>query len=298
MKYIVTVTDLHRSLVRGMHFTEPKEQVDVGRRGAKQGVRIHINALRNLIKCALDPQSVAVVSHPFHPWFALFAMMARKIELYDDGTAYYARSLIPSNYRSKIYQFMVARHFKWTVDAEAVSDYGVMLAHSGAERMHALYPDLLELSPPPVPTPIDRSKAFPLSDGALDSESVTIYLDTAPHLSPAGGDAVAVMRILEDLASRSTGGAIYYRAHPTGSTEITRILENTTWARALTGAFEDRVSRIRVECVVSYFSSGAISVKNTHPDAMVINLRNNSQPNATSGLEKLFRGLGASEIQY
>ncbi len=271
--------------------------INVERNGAGMSFRSVVRASGQLARCALDRHSVAVISHPFNPWFSLFALFARDIEVYDDGTAYYNETKIPGGALSIVYRFLTFRHFRWREVAPPHDDYGTMLRTSRASALHAMYPHALEGVPYEV-VPIDLTLAFPRVVPDENATMVRLFLDTGCDVAPQGTAAEAAVRALEGLASVQPGATFYYRPHPTGPSEVSQLLAKCSWAMLMDGALEDVVREYNVVEVISFSSSGALSIKNMFPEARVINMKRIGSPSAPRALERVFSGLRADEVAY
>ena len=297
MRYVIAITDLHRALLRGMGSADEGDRVDVvvARTSEMTSPGRFAPVFRALVCCLWDRESVAVISHPFNPWFALYAFVARSIEIYDDGTAYYAESSTPSGLPVLVYKLLTAKHFRWRIDRTPVRDFGTMLAASKAKVMHAMYPQFLRPLPMPV-RGIDLTIAF--QEGVkIATPYATVYLDTHPSRVGTAEAATKVIECLRVAARAEPTGTIYYKPHPTGPSSVATALASMSWARLLPGPFEEALQHTAINRVYSFSSSGALSVKNTYPEARIFNFATAKTIAAPDLLTLFFRRLGAHEIE-
>jgi len=294
MNHYVALTDFH---VRLLQAITDEEVIVVPRSNQRRRwLRAAPTVLRALVRCLVDPTARVIVSHPFNPVAALFLACARQAAFFDDGVAYYADSPIPRSRKSAVYRWLTRRHIDWDqVRRSPNPGYGTVLAAARIDTMYALFPDLLQ-APHCRLVEIEggrgRAAARELPG---DSAGAILFLDTREEYL-RGVDQDGVIALLADRA-REGSGQIFFKAHPSQRSSLSRRLDEQAWAREVTGVLEEWIDEERIDEVYSFSSSGALSVAFVHPRAKILTLRSPAfAADSQARLTALFDKIGAVDV--
>lgn len=292
--FLVTATSLHRRLVNGISLPDKTAIVNAARKS--EGSRFLGSLPRvilGLIKCVLNRDSVAVIPHPFHPVFALYCLTARNLVLYDDGTANYINSSIPSGRLATFYKMLSARHFAWrSVDGTPVASFRAMVESSKAKSFYAIFPSLQSYGAIHVEA-INLELAFQSRDSLSTGE--VLLLDTSPDHSPVGRDASKVFDYFKGLRTQ-LAEPIIYKPHPTGRTELGKLLIDSGLAMEITVDLEQYLESTRFKKVYSFYSSGAVVAKLLDRETQLFNLPNRSLEAVAPDSSNFFSRIGAVSV--
>lgn len=250
--------------------------------------------LLNLVRCAIAPDSTIVVPHPFHPILALFCLVGKNLILYDDGTASYVESKVPNNRKVRLYMRLSSRLFGWGTRASVQEiNFREMVEGSRANQMFAIFPQLQQYRSVRV-EPIDLDEAFQEKGGTNTGNS--LLLDTHPDISPKLADAEKIVSYFEDeVIAREM--PLWYKPHPTGVSEIGRILIGKPWVKTVEMNLEEFLEQNRFENVYSFYSTGAVIAKLVCPETSLFNLPNAQIDLIAPNNKTFFAQIGAVDVE-
>lgn len=297
MKYFVSITDLHTSLIEGMR-SDGDAVIVFPKRGSRVA---KIRALPTLVywlfRVVIDCKSHVYVSHPFSSVTSTYIAVARRVSFFDDGTGYYGRPSFPSGLRVAINKFITGRVVDWkTISKLERPSFPDLLVYSKIESFSAMFPDLIRVANGPV-VAVDLSRAFPQGErsGADRSERVTLFLDS--HDSTASKVNVSsLLDALRRAAGMSADGILYFKPHPAQTSRISHQLREMTWAREISGALESGTLRAPIDQVLSFASSGAIVLKLRDSATRIVNIRHSALARDEE-LDRLFDRLDSSDLR-
>lgn len=297
MKYFVSVTDLHSALLDGIRSSGDGVFVEYPMRGSLYSKLKSVPRVGwTLLRAWADRDSHVFVAHPFTSVTAAFTAAAKRLSLFDDGTAYYNNPPLPSGKREALDRWLTRRKFNWrAIDVIPRPTFSDLVANSKAVTFHAIFPSLVN-APNVRVLPVDMTLAFPLFSGqeGPGSDPISLLLDTRDEGLPKA-PLESLVRTLADAAELSPSGRMFFRAHPSEESRLTQALRLEPWAVEVTEPLESFIRHTPIGRVYSFFSSGALSVKLTQPSAQVVNIRSRDE-SVNPGLARLYFHLDAREV--
>lgn len=266
MKYFIAVSEFHKKAYRSIFAGEPAPFLFVVKKEKswRNSVRNFVFGSKLFLIACFDRKAHLYIPHPWGPWFSLMVLVSKEISIYDDGTAYYNNSPVPNSYLAKIYFHLSRKLTKYSSWEEVLGKgYRDYLFSSNINSYHSVFPDFFKGSKGLSVSPIVFDK---VEGDNFESEISCIYVDSTSRMADRAG-IDRVVSFLEEISSK--GIKVYFKAHPTERSLISKALEKKDWTKEVTEGLEVFFSKVKVEKMFCLYSSSMITLRIMQPEAKI-----------------------------
>ncbi|WP_315809141.1 polysialyltransferase family glycosyltransferase [Pseudomonas sp. C9-3] len=261
MIYIICTSGFHKEIaktIKNSHTSAeilylPKEA------SAIRKLSRSITTISKVIRCALTRESHAIVPHPLNLWFSLFILAARKRSFYDDGIAYYYKSKLPNTLQTKLYK-SITNIRDVRIGNETNKTYPDILKNSKYENFYCLFPELIEKAKNKKRIIINENK----TNKQNKTSGIIIYIDSTKETINKL-DEKFILKHLEKISQSAHGDFIFFKPHPSQTSEISETLRTKSWAKEINSNLEKFIQDQNVSSIYSAYSSATITTKLTSP---------------------------------